>query len=97
MKKTIGFREFEDSFEKMGKFSQEGLLELFDYLEDYERETGEEIELDPISFCCEFTEYENLKEFQEAYSEEYETIEDIEEKTIVIRIEDSERFIISKF
>ena len=72
-------------------------MELFDYLEDYERETGEEIELDPISFCCEFTEYENLKEFQEAYSEEYETIEDIEEKTIVIRIEDSERFIISKF
>jgi hypothetical protein len=37
-------------------FSYEGQGILFDYLEQYEEETGEQIEFDPIAFCCEYTE-----------------------------------------
>jgi len=37
-------------------FSYEGQGVLFDYFEQYEDDTGEEIEFDPIAICCEYTE-----------------------------------------
>jgi hypothetical protein len=77
-------------------FSRRGLVALFDYLEDYEESTGEELELDVIALCCEFSEFENLEEFQENYGADYETMEDIENETTVIRI-DSESFIVQNF
>jgi hypothetical protein len=55
---------------KMGRgdqFSYEGLIALFDYLEMLEDDIGEPIELDVISLCCEYSEYENLKEFKNDY------------------------------
>ena len=60
---TINKYEFSDAFQKMGrgdKFSYEGLIALFDYLEMLEDDIGEPIELDVISLCCEYSEYENL-------------------------------------
>ena len=42
--------------------------------------------MDYISFCCDYAEYENLQQFQNDYGEEYKTIEDIEEKTTVIKM-----------
>tara|TARA_B100000900_G_C20441095_1_gene659067 strand:+ start:632 stop:883 length:252 start_codon:yes stop_codon:yes gene_type:complete len=83
----------------MGKgkqFSYEGLIALYDYLEQYEDDTGEQIELDVIALCCDFTEYENLEEFQGDYGEDYESIEDIENATQVIKIDD-DSFIIQAF
>ncbi len=63
-------------------------------LRGYEEDSGEPLELDVISLCCDFTEYKNLKEFQEGYgAEDYESIEDIEDSTAVIMIDD-ESFII---
>ena len=55
------------------------------------------MEFDVIALCCEYTEYDNLKELQEAYSDEYKTLQDLEETTQVIRIPDTERFIILDF
>jgi hypothetical protein len=72
---TINKYEFSDAFHKMGRgdqFSYEGLIALFDYLEMLEDDIGEPIELDVISLCCEYSEYENLKEFQDDYGDEYE-------------------------
>ena len=63
---------------------------MFGYLEDYEASTGEEMELDVIAICCDFTEYENLEEFRQNYGNEYETFSDIEDRTTVIRIDTSE-------
>jgi hypothetical protein len=37
-------------------FSYEALELLWDYLENYEDNTGEEIEFDPVGFRCEFCE-----------------------------------------
>lgn len=59
MKTSINKYEFRDSFIRMGRkdnFSYEGLNVLFDYFEEYEKSTGEEIELDVIAICCEFNE-----------------------------------------
>ena len=97
---TINKYEFSDAFHKMGRgkqFSYEGLDALFDYLEMLEEDIGEPIELDVISLCCEYSEYDNLKEFQNDYGDEYESLDDIENDTTLIKIEGEEGFIIRQF
>lgn len=37
-------------------FSYDGLKVLFEYLEEYEMDVGEELELDVIGLCCDFSE-----------------------------------------
>ena len=99
MKKSISKYEFIEEFKNMNReenFSYEGRLALFDYLEEYEEDTGEEIELDIIALCCEYTEYENIEEFNNNYGKDCETLEDIEYYTQVINIDDT-RFIIQDF
>ena len=99
MKQIINQYQFRDAFHKMGRgeqFSYAGLSALFDYLEDYEDSTGEEIELDVIALCCEYAEYDNLADFNEDYGEEYQSIEEIEHATQVIMIDDSS-FIVRQF
>lgn len=60
MKQTVNFNGFCDAFERMGRnenFSYAGKRALFDYLEEFEQDTGEEIELDIVALCCEYSEY----------------------------------------
>lgn len=100
MKKTVSFYDFQDAFEKTERsdqFTYDGLKALYDFLCELEDNTGEDIELDVIAICCDFTEYESLKEFQGDYGEEYQALEDIENETTVIRIPNSEGFIIQDF
>ena len=98
MKKTISFFDFCDSFSDSYKnnFSYEGKQALFAYLEEYEESTDEELELDPIALCCEYTEYENLKELQQNYNN-IENMDDLVGQTTVIPIEGTERFIIQDY
>ena len=99
MKKTVNLWNFQDAFRDMNRqdnFSYEGQKALFEYLECYEEETEQEIELDVIALCCEFTEYENIKEYNEAYNENAEDIQDIEYNTTVIMIDDTS-FIIQDY
>ena len=76
MKKSIGFCEFTDSFrgERSDTFSYNGLKALYEYLEQYEEDTVEEIELDTIALCCEFTEYDSIREAYEVYKDDYDTL-----------------------
>ena len=100
MKTTINNSDFHDAFRKMNRennFSYDGLNSLFNYFEQYEEETGEEIEIDVIAICCEYSEYENISEFNYDYGKECETIEDIEELTQVIKIGNTNHFIIQSF
>jgi hypothetical protein len=89
-------RAFEQSDSRKDQFSYQGLNAIYDYLIDFEDGTGEEVELDVIAICCDFTEYDNLKEFQSDYSDDYKTIEDIEERTTVLPV-DGDSFIIEQF
>ena len=90
MIQTINEYQFADAFNKIrpDNFTYRGLIALYDYFEQYEEDTGEQIELDVIAICCDYYEYEDLKYFQEDYSEDYESIEDIEQATTVIMIDD---------
>ena len=99
MIRTIDNIEFVDAFRKMGRtdnFSFKGLVALYEYIEMLVDDLGQEIELDVIALCCEYAEYDNLEEFQADYSEDYQTIGDIESDTTVIMIDD-DSFIIRQF
>jgi hypothetical protein len=64
MKTTVNFSEFRDIFQQIrpDNFSYQGQKILFYYFEEYEESTGEEIELDVIAICCDFSEdsFENI-------------------------------------
>jgi len=100
MKQTINFTDFCNAFREMNRddnFSYEGKRALFEWIEEFERATNVEEDLDIIGLCCDFTEYESLEEFQQDYSaDDYPTIEAIEDATTVIPINE-EAFIIQQF
>ena len=99
MIKTINEYDFSKAFHNMGRgeqFSSSGLDALFKYFEMLEDSVSEPIELDVIAICCEYSEYESLEEFHYDYGSEYESIDDIERETEVIRIDD-DSFIIAQF
>ena len=57
MKQTVYFQDFVDAFRRFDRynaFGYEGLRIIFDYLQDYEDSSGEEIELDVIAICCDY-------------------------------------------
>jgi len=102
---TINKYNFIDRFRSSdsyaNNFSYEGLSALFDYLEDYEDDTGEKIEFDLVALCCDFTEYENLQEIKDNYSD-IESLEDLEGYTVVVPVYNldgslSDRLIIQNF
>ena len=65
MKQTISVYDFHDAFHAMGRsgnFSYAGRAALFEWLEEAERDVGEEYELDVIALCCDFSEYSSLEE-----------------------------------
>jgi hypothetical protein len=65
MKQSVNFYDFCRAFETSGRndnFSYEGKRALFDYLEDYEDSCGEDLELDVVALCCEFSEYPSAVE-----------------------------------
>lgn len=49
------------------QFSRAALVALFEFLEEIDRESGSEIEVDVIAFCCDWTEYADEQEAAEAY------------------------------
>ena len=69
MKTTVYLNEFRDAFQKIrpDNFSYEGLGALFEYLEECERDTGENYELDVIALCCDFSE-DTPEAIAESYS-----------------------------
>lgn len=58
MKTTVNFSDFVDAFRRYDRYDQFGydaLRIIFDYLEEYEDSTGEEVELDVIGICCDYS------------------------------------------
>lgn len=95
MIKTINLHNFRQEFinyDRQNYFSYEGQKALFEYLEDFE-----DYELDVVGLCVEYTEYKDQAEFWKDFNEEdYQTIEDIRERTDVIPVGE-EGFIIQDF
>jgi len=90
MKKTMSEYDFINEFEDIrpNNFTRAGLIAVYDYLIEYEESCDTEIEFDPITICCEYTEYEDIAEFNSNYGKDYEEISEIEYHTTVIMIDD---------
>ena len=94
MKTTVTKSQFIESFRACGRenqFSRAALFALFEYLEEYENSTGEEIELDPIGICCEWAEYSSAREAANEYGFEAEDDDEAEKwlgrKTTVVQFD----------
>lgn len=100
MKMTLTYNDFERAFwdyDRYKDFGRDALEALWEYLEEYEESTGEEIELDVLALCCDYgaydylniaEEFDNLVEREE--NEDYEdyterVLEELERTTSVIR------------
>ena len=75
-----------------------GLEALFNYLENLADDIGQNIEMDVIAFCVEYTEYDSFEELNEDYSHlNIKDLEGFEEMTTVIEIENTQGIIIRDF
>jgi hypothetical protein len=92
MKKTVNFYDFRNAFEQLrpNSFSYKAIPVLWEYFEEYEESTGTEIELDVIAICCDYTEG-HIDDVLKDY--ELDSIEELEEETIVLPIPDTDRII----
>jgi len=98
MKQSVNIYDFERAFKRCERdnFSYDGLKALFEYLEEYEDSTGEEVELDVIALCCEYAEYDSLSEYNDDYGTKYSEIDAIQNDTTLIKIDDNS-FIIQQY
>lgn len=85
--KTVDFRGFVREFELFGRqknFSYNGLLALFDYLEELSDDTGSGYELDVIQLCCDYSE-DSYSDISHNYGIELSEFEGDEEKIEAVR------------
>ena len=79
---TISKGDFIDTFKKSdnykNNFTRDGLIALFDYIEELEVSLGEKIEFDMVGLCCDYTEYTTAWEAMEQYQPEDMPVIDLE-------------------
>lgn len=86
MKQSVNFSDFVDAFHAFNRYDQfgyEALKIIFEYLEEYEEATGEEIELDVIAICCDYN-AEHYTSIASNYSIDLDGLDDDEAKQAVI-------------
>jgi hypothetical protein len=90
---------FEDAFRAAGRYDQfswKAKQALFEYLEQYEEDIGEEIELDVIALCCGWSEttYNHLR-LDTSYDDEMldfsdeDILEYLRSRTEVIEVDEN--------
>ena len=90
---NINFTQFHNEFRIMGRdsqFSYEGLISLFDYLED------SNIELDVIAIFCEYSE-NTLEELSEIYSIDGDILSYLQNNTNIVGVTSKGNIIYSNF
>ena len=112
MKKTVSRIGIDPQYLRKGRFKRMNfrlqalyfcLLQYVDHagcwdidLIDLEEELETEFDFDPIAFCCEYSEYENLEEIKNNY-DCIDNIQDLENNTTIIPIHGTDRLIIQDF
>lgn len=82
MKQTVNFSDFVDAFRAYDRYDQFGyqaLMVVFEYLEELEESTGQELELDVVAICCDYA-TDNWEAIAENYSIDFDGLDDEEEK-----------------
>lgn len=79
--------DLERMFKDMGRqeqFSKDGFVALFEYLDDLSEETGEDIQIDIEALCCDFSEYDDITDYNEQNGTEYASWEDAKENDVYV-------------
>jgi hypothetical protein len=87
MKQNIDYSLFTQAFEnynRVDNFGYDGLRVLFDYLEEMEDGTGEELELDVIALCCDYS-HDSIEDIAQNYSIDLSECDDDQEKRETVR------------
>lgn len=63
-----------EEYGRGGQFSNLGFRALYRYLDDLSDDIGQDIHIDVIGLCCDFTEYESLDELYDDYNYSYNGI-----------------------
>lgn len=104
MFQSVNFSSFCDSFrnlDRQDQFTYAGKRVLFDYLEQYEEDTGESIEIDVIALCCEYVE-STVDEIIRKYSLDTDTTEGqainwLQDRTSICGVTDSVTIVFAQF
>ena len=77
MKTTVTEYSFRDEFRAIRpeNFSYDALGQLFEFYESLEDDTGEEMELDVIAICCDWSECD-LATFNQDYNTDFEEMDE---------------------
>tara|TARA_A100001201_G_scaffold65383_1_gene61444 strand:+ start:711 stop:1049 length:339 start_codon:yes stop_codon:yes gene_type:complete len=69
MKQTVDEYTFKNAFRarRPDNFTWGGLSALYEHLIELENDTGQELELDVVALCCDFSEYKDFDEIRKAY------------------------------
>ena len=81
MKTTTTHHAFIEAFrirDRVSHFDIDGLHALYQYLTDLEDDTGDQMELDVIALCCEFTRFEDIADYNEQYGTNYGDASDVD-------------------
>ncbi len=91
MKQTVTEYQFIEAFrhaDRESQFSVPARRALFVHLEEYEKSTCFELELDPIGICCEFAEHPSAisasKEYGQNFETESEALDWLQDRTQVV-------------
>ena len=82
MKTNVSYYDFRDAFaayDRIDQYTREGLEMLYNFLIEMEQDTGEELELDVIAICCDFSE-ETWSEIADNYSIDLSDCDDDDDK-----------------
>lgn len=83
MKNTVSEYTFVDRL-CPDSYTYEGACALFKWYEQYEDDTGEQIEFDPVAIRCDWNEYKSVAECCAEYGEDINTLKDLQDHTQVI-------------
>ena len=86
MKTTVNQSEFIDAFHRYDRYDQFGydaLVSLFDYVEQLEDDCGEEMELDVIALCCDYS-VDSVADIASNYSIDIDGLDDDEARNAVL-------------
>ena len=78
LQKTDGYKN---------NFTIKGAKALQAYFEELSKELDENIEFDPIAWCVEFSEYDNLKDYNKQHNTKYKTLDELMDNTEVIEFD----------
>lgn len=82
--------ELRHEFQSYGRgeqFSRWGFDALYKYLDDLSEDMGEDIQLDVIALCCEWSEYDSIEEACDQYSDDIQTLGDLFDHTMVLLLD----------